>query len=126
MRADKDLSCDSLLTYRFEGPIDTKVVTECFELLAKKVTKETWVIVDNAPQHTSKLFKSYLNKWSSQGLNVKFLPPYSPELNKIEILWRFIKYQWLKITLGMSYVDLNNALDQIIVSIGSQYHINFS
>jgi transposase len=24
-----------------------------------------------------------------------FLPPYSPELNRIEILWKKMKYEWL-------------------------------
>jgi transposase len=28
-------------------------------------------------------------------LIIKYLPPYSPELNLIEILWRRIKYTWL-------------------------------
>jgi transposase len=28
-------------------------------------------------------------------LILKYLPPYSPELNLIEILWRHIKYRWL-------------------------------
>ena len=34
-------------------------------------------------------------KWVKRGLIIKYLPPYSPELNLIEILWRFMKYDWL-------------------------------
>lgn len=31
----------------------------------------------------------------TRGLFIYYLPPYSPELNLIEILWSFIKYAWL-------------------------------
>ncbi|MDR1180459.1 MAG: transposase, partial [Bacteroidales bacterium] len=35
-----------------------------------------------------------------------FLPPYSPELNKIEILWRFIKYKWLPFEPFLNFQNL--------------------
>jgi len=43
--------------------------------------------------HTSKLFKSNIKKWEEKGLHLLYLPPYSPELNLIEILWREMKYR---------------------------------
>ncbi|MCK5720752.1 MAG: transposase [Thiomargarita sp.] len=43
----------------------------------------------------SKKFISKLHKWQQQGLFIRFLPKYFPSLNPIEILWQFIKYQWL-------------------------------
>ena len=126
MRADEVLNDDSVTIYEFEGRIDANVITTCFEALSTRVTKETWVIIDNAPQHTSRLFKSYLQGWAERGLHIKYLPPYSPELNKIEILWRFIKYQWLKYQLGWTISDLKNSIEDIIIGIGTKYHINFS
>ena len=33
-----------------------------------------------------------VERWLAKGVGVHFLPPYCPELNQIEILWRKIKY----------------------------------
>jgi len=37
-----------------------------------------------------------------------WLPPYSPELNLIEILWRKIKYQWLPLRAYLSFNHLQS------------------
>jgi transposase len=42
-----------------------------------------------------------------QGLYLLFLPPYCPELNLIEILWRKIKYEWLPVSAYESFKDLS-------------------
>jgi transposase len=36
-------------------------------------------------------------EWLEKGLRIFFLPSYSPQLNLIEILWRFIKDKWLEV-----------------------------
>jgi len=35
-----------------------------------------------------------MEEWKEKEVYIFFLPPYSPELNLIEILWRRINYQW--------------------------------
>jgi transposase len=49
-------------------------------------------IFDNAPAHKAKKSKEFL---ASLGENifVEYLPPYSPQLNRIEICWRIIRHQ---------------------------------
>ena len=37
---------------------------------------------------------------------IYFLPPYSPELNLIEILWKRIKYEWLDFDACKSFQNL--------------------
>jgi transposase len=32
-----------------------------------------------------------------QGVTLYFLPPYSPELNRIEKLWHLMKYTWMNV-----------------------------
>jgi len=53
------------------------------------------LIVDNASIHKSKKMQAWRDLLE-QDFNVRlyFLPPYSPELNRIEMLWRSMKYQW--------------------------------
>lgn len=64
------------------------------ELLAT-LTQPTVLVLDNASIHRPHLVKAQVAAWAAQGLTLLFLPPYSPELNRIEILWRFCKHYWL-------------------------------
>jgi transposase len=50
----------------------------------------------------------HLEEWKERGITIfDFeLPAYSPELNLIEILWRFIKYQWIEIDAYSSWQSL--------------------
>jgi len=56
---------------------------------------------------------------------VWFLPPYSPELNRIEVLWKKIKYEWLPWEAYASFEALRNALQDIFQNLGGKYQINF-
>src|SRR5213593_3623349 len=51
--------------------------------------------MDNSSIHRSEEFEDYIAQWKKKGLRIKYLIPYAPELNLIEILWRHIKYLWL-------------------------------
>lgn len=47
--------------------------------------------------HTSKTFQENIPLWKKKEVDIFYLPKYSPELNIIEILWRFIKYEWIEL-----------------------------
>lgn len=48
------------------------------------------MILDNAKIHHAKILTPYLEEMQGR-LELVFLPPYSPNLNKIEELWRWLK-----------------------------------
>ena len=48
------------------------------------------MILDNARIHHAKLLQSFLEE-NMERLELIFLPPYSPNLNKIEELWGWMK-----------------------------------
>lgn len=50
--------------------------------------KEVWLVLDNASWHKSKALNWY-------HIKVKFLPPYSPDFNPIERLWKHLKRDYL-------------------------------
>jgi transposase len=51
------------------------------------------LFVDNARYYRSKLVQEYLEK---SRIQMQFLPPYSPNLNPIERLWKFLKKEVIK------------------------------
>jgi len=113
-------------SYVFEGSVTTDVVIACFNEFIKKITKKTVVLIDNASMHTSHNFKENIKKWESQNLFIQNIPAYSPELNKIEILWKKIKYEWLEFSAYESFSSLKEALYDILANIGKEYSINFT
>jgi hypothetical protein len=108
-----------------EGCVDTAVVVECFEQFSKQLKKKAYVLLDNASLHKSREFIRRIPQWVQRGLIIKYLPPYSPELNLIEILWRFIKYYWLPFSAYMSFQCLRQALEDILIRFGTDYVIDF-
>ena len=73
----------------------------------------TVVVMDNASIHTSEAFQEEIPKWEKQGLSIFYLPEYSPELNLIEILWRFMKYEWIEFWAYTSFAHLVQYVEEI-------------
>jgi hypothetical protein len=111
--------------YIAQGSLDSSAVIACVDHFCGSLRKPTTVVIDNSPLHTSSAFQSRIPDWESQGLYFWFLPPYCPELNLIEILWRKIKYQWLPPLAYESLARLENTLSEIITAIGTDYKITF-
>jgi transposase len=56
------------------------------------------IVADRSSIHTSNIIIDKIEEWKERGITIFELPSYSPELNLIEILWRFIKYHWIEIS----------------------------
>ena len=110
----------------FEQSVHSGVVIACCEAFCQTSTKKTVVVLDNASIHTSEAFEERLPFWKKHGLILKYLPPYSPELNLIEILWRHIKYRWLPFSAYQCLNALIEALENILSNVGSKYQITFA
>ncbi|MCW5967904.1 MAG: transposase [Blastocatellales bacterium] len=106
------------------GSIDSHVVTGCFDLFAERLNPAL-VVIDNAPGLDEE-FEERIEGWQKEGLYLKFLPEYSPELNLIEILWRKIKYEWLPLDAYESFETMVESLFDVIRGIGSKYRITFA
>jgi transposase len=91
---------------------------------ANLIVKKTVVILDNSPIHRSKKFMAKIREWKKKDLLIFFLPPYSPELNLIEILWRRIKYQWLPFEAYLSFQNLKERLSYVLNNFGKFTTLN--
>ncbi|MDR1055085.1 MAG: transposase [Prevotellaceae bacterium] len=70
-----------------------------------------WII---HPIRHSKAFKKKILFWKSLDLYRYFLPPYSPELDKIEILWRFTKHKWPLFDAFLNFNKLKDRLSLVL------------
>jgi transposase len=117
---------NDLEVYLFENSINSYVVITCIDKFCESLVIETVLVIDNASIHTSNMFMDKKEEWEQKGLTLFFLPTYSPELNIIEILWRFIKYNWLDIDAYESWENLVKAVENIPCNFGEEYIINFA
>lgn len=92
--------------------------------LLERISKPLVVILDNASIHTAKKLKPYWELLEEKGMRFYFLPPYSPELNRIELLWHKMKYEWLRFKL-YTPDELEQAIDDIGEGFGDLYKLTF-
>ncbi len=116
---------NEFVPYMIDGKVDAAIIVTCFDQFSQQLDKKTYVFIDNAPMHRSQAFIKHIPKWVKKGLIVKYLPSYAPELNLIEILWRFMKYYWLPFSAYASFQCLSEAVAEILTRIGTDYTINF-
>lgn len=107
-----------------EENITAHWMSERLDRLSLSVKRLTVVVLDNARIHT-KAVKDRGAVWQERGLFVWFLPPYSPELNITEILWRKLKYEWLRAEDYANKETLRLAVTQALAAVGASLRIQF-
>jgi transposase len=116
------LDCQ-LHSQTFEGTLNSEKIIDSIDKFVPYISKQTILVIDNASVHHSKAFEAKINEWRQQDLYVYFLPKYAPELNKIEILWRFIKYSWLPFDAYTNIQNFKERLEKILQNVGIKYKI---
>ncbi len=83
-----------LVAYTTEENIDSDVVSDVviafFDTFISSLTRKTVVVMDNSRYHTSDAIEAKIPEWQNKNLEIFYLPKSSPQLNLIEILWRFL------------------------------------
>ena len=116
-----------LISYPTEERTNADFIIQCLDDFVQKIDKLSVIIIDNAPIHTANKVKQKMEQWQQQGLFIFFLPKYAPHLNRIEILWRKMKYEWLHHKDYKSWSTLTKAVKNILASFGSdQFNIQFN
>ncbi len=82
--------------------------------------------MDKASFHCSQKIRAKIDEWQDKHLEIFWLPAYSPQLNLIEILWRFMKYEWINIDVYDSWVSLVTYVEKVLREFGRDYVINFA
>ena len=117
---------NQLYSYVFETRITSQIIIKFLDSYVKNLEKKTVIILDNAPIHRSKAFQNKIVEWQQKNLEIFWLPTYSPQLNLIEILWRFMKYEWIEAQAYTSWKNLVEYVEDILENFGTKYTINFA
>ena len=64
-------------------------------------------------------------KWVEKNLTIFYLPPYSPQLNPIEMVWKFMKYYWIELDAYKSIKNMKDYVEKVIIGYGEKYEIKF-
>lgn len=115
-----------LESYVSTQSITSEVVIACIEAFFSTAEKPTVLVMDQAAIHTSHAIQDKREEWQAQGIYLFELPTYSPELNLIEILWRFMKYDWLETKAYESWQSLREHVEGMLRGFGQDFVINFA
>lgn len=122
-------SISNTLTHReFERSIRRADVVEWIDQLAARhdaEDKPTVVVLDNASIHRHIEADRMQAWWSQHRLALFYLPPYSPELNRIEILWKQAKYYWRKFE-SWTKQELTAKVKELLSGYGEKFEIHYA
>lgn len=86
----------------------------CFlKMILSETRKPIHLIIDNAGYHKSKKVREF-NRENSKRLTIHYLPPYSPDYNPIEGLWKKIKSETTHNVYFPTVDSLKEALSKIL------------
>jgi transposase len=116
---------NQLHSYVSQQSITSEVVIAGIDAFFPSVNKRTVIVVAQASIHTSDAMLDKLDEWQQRQLEIFQLPSYSPQLNLIEILWRFIKYEWIEISAYQTWSSLVEYIEKVLREFGKNYVITF-
>jgi transposase len=121
-----DFGANTLAYHVASSSIKGEAVIEFLEQVARHGDERpTVVALDNASIHHAIDLEVHERWLREHRMQLFYLPPYSPELNMIEILWKQAKYHWRNfVTWTKETIDdeVRNLLD----GYGTQFQIRFA
>lgn len=100
------------------GNLNSEMFINYLKMLMHDIPEPIFLIVDGYGPHKSKETLDFVK--STEGrLNLFFLPPYSPELNPDEWVWKSIKHDWVGKTASRTIVELRNGIIKAVAALQS-------
>lgn len=84
------------------------------EELSKEIKEDFIIIMDGAGWHKSK------DLVIPKNIQIILLPPYCPELNPVERLWRYIKDNTIKNKIFETLAELENMVCEFVKNLGRE------
>ena len=113
-----DLQTKDLISCLSTKNITSEIIVDFFINLAfKYYNKQIYIVLDRARYQDCKLVKKVAYQL---GINLLFLPAYSPNLNFIERVWKFMKGK-LRVKYYDDFQTFVEAIDNLLVKINTEY-----
>lgn len=109
----------------YSETVNSQVVIDFLDKFCQNLAKPTVIVMDQASIHTSDSLIKKLEEWEQKNLKIFWLPTYSPKQNLIEILWKFLKYEWIEVDAYENWKSLLSYLKKVLDNFGTKYVINF-
>ena len=117
VRLDGSTACMTI-----EGATDTEVFQAYVrEVLCPALRPGDIVVMDNLSPHKNERTIALIE---AVGATARFLPPYSPDLNPIEMMWSKVK-ALLRAAEARTHPDLIAAIGQALCAVTSQDAVNW-
>ena len=96
------------VTIKTDKTINSETIIELLKKCSEKYSDKQKIIIytDNASYHKSKTVKSFLASQSK--ITLSYLPPYSPNLNLIERLWKFLNEKVINLKYFPTFKEFEN------------------
>ena len=95
--------------------LNSDIVCDGLERLRKRYPDQyLYIILDNAAYQHCRKVRDKAEKWN---INLVFLPPYSPNLNLIERLWKFLRKELLANNFFKSFKTVYSEIESFICSL---------
>ena len=99
-----------------KGGVNSDVFIEFLKRLMVGSKNKIFLIVDNGPAHVSKQTKAFVAKLGGR-LRLFYLPPYSPDRNPDELVWKHLKADTVGRTTITSFNDFKNKVKSSMISL---------
>ncbi len=101
------------VTTHFSKTINAEETMKLFDKIQLVYKNKTtiYLIIDNARYYKNKDVQAYLEREGCR-IKLKFLPPYSPNLNFIERLWKFMKKYIIGVKYREKFKEFENDIHQ--------------
>ncbi len=101
-------------------------VVSFLDTFSFRVSKNTFVVLDNASIHRNHKIRELRAVWEKRGLFLFYLPPYSPHLNIVETLWRILKGKWIRPQDYVCTDTLFYTTNRALAVLGNGLFINYA
>jgi transposase len=99
-----------------KGGVNSDVFIEFLKRLMVGSKNKIFLIVDNGPAHVSKKTKAFVVGLGGR-LRLFYLPPYSPERNPDELVWKHLKADTVGRSMITSFNDFRNKVKSSMISL---------
>jgi transposase len=107
-----------MITVINRGSIGAEQVCELLREVHRRCRKPVTIVLDNASYHRAKVVRELAE---TLGIELLFLPPYSPNLNLIERVWKLVKKLALNARILPDFDAFAEAVTQTVANLEGEH-----